>query len=1169
MANKKVTPKSITEPYKKRKGDFAPDLVGNQFTNGTSLFTLGNFSIETNLQPKEDITYETGVYSDIYTLDNLNLTESQSLALDSNSINVKLNLDPTDITKFAYYGSFYEFLRVSVEGIITKWKGSLYITDDLGGYSDMAKNTLLNYSYDELTNISKLTIPTLYVENNFGLITNDLGGFILDPADISNIKLNQTNYELKNDFGTFNLISYTGDTENVNPYISIEVEGEAFPSLGSVSFGTFKYHLKPKDDIVDRLFFDNLSDFENVLMNRLVSPKYTATFEAPIETESGVMVSTRKTYTWPTTDGYNIDIDTIEYSQYLEGLLRLASDYDRLKSNLMTRKYVSGSILEFDTDDGGESVDEQGRKINKLLKIYGREFDEVKKYVDSIQDARVVTYNKKDNMPDELIKNMAKTLGFDTIKSVTNNELLTYISTTNEVIFSGQSRTMSTKEIDIELWRRLIINAWWLFKSKGHRKVVEFLVNLFGLNECLINLDEHVYVAKDKLDVEDTFDKIEDVLSRELPEGITVDVDRDEYPIDEDGFPRVLPNTNDYYFQMDGFWYGNGSQSTIGNNPHYGPYDYGGKYFDKFRCFIDDFSGETTTILQTFTENVNLFPDYNKGDLEITFEDGKPLEDYGVDYAVNMLLNNRVSKNTNLNEAGFTIDKSRTGRGSLRLNFSTCGEDTCEIGCPEFRLDDINGVVTDENGTPLTQQCCLDYNFKYSSSEVGKIFKVGLTDEESTILDDYENNLKQTYGNDVITLNSNLCFWCEPTTFISDYNTYFNKVYSEYGVDGIVTLALKGGLIVRYNNGVESFINSLGNDKEGTLKTISDYYNNLYGNYYIMVHTDVNKAEVSERCCLVRGGQWNTVSGKEICSIPKPIEPVEDCVCELPDSCDYKQKGENYYNFGLLECTDYCDLLESGQNDSNLIYDGLIYDTFFGDGVKRSGYYNDGCYEEYYGLGSYTGYTDSGDPYLCSTAPCLWEECKGKEPGEIVTCDLEDISGSQRQFRDTSLKAKNEFSLATSPFFLASETMPFWFLSGCGFETCDVSCGCEVVECFNDIDTELTTREVEISLCKYYETVVNRRVIDEGTSNETLVTYRYSCSCPRRDSGYLDDGSFLYCLGDRVLNDDTTTVNELLKNGQPITNQDCCTEAYEFGRVITDDDGVTRCIGAYTKSLYE
>jgi len=54
------------------------------------------------------------------------------------------------------------------------------------------------------------------------------------------------------------LFGFTGDTEGVDPYIRVTVQGDAFPTLTGSSFGTFNYHLKPKDSVVYFLFFDRL-----------------------------------------------------------------------------------------------------------------------------------------------------------------------------------------------------------------------------------------------------------------------------------------------------------------------------------------------------------------------------------------------------------------------------------------------------------------------------------------------------------------------------------------------------------------------------------------------------------------------------------------------------------------------------------------------------------------------------------------------------------------------------------------------------------------------------------------------------------------------------------------------------------------------------------------------
>jgi hypothetical protein len=54
--------------------------------------------------------------------------------------------------------------------------------------------------------------------------------------------------------------------------------------------------------------------------------------------------------------------------------------------------------------------------MNKTLHIYGRNFDEINKYIKGISFSNVVTYDKQDNTPDIYLKNSV--LGWDLISSV-------------------------------------------------------------------------------------------------------------------------------------------------------------------------------------------------------------------------------------------------------------------------------------------------------------------------------------------------------------------------------------------------------------------------------------------------------------------------------------------------------------------------------------------------------------------------------------------------------------------------------------------------------------------------------------------------------------------------------------------------------------------------------
>jgi len=748
---RRVVPGALTKAYTKGETDFSPNLVGYQFTKSSSLFTLGNFSITTNVNPISGEVFNTGDFSDFYTLETLDLTQQQSEEIHNNSstLNVKLKYDKTNFLNYVFFGESRNFVEKEVLDIISKWKGAI-VLDGIN-----INNTVVNFSYDPDRDESHFKFSVYVTSNPYGLLTENVvetnNGVELNEAICSNIN----NYEIKNDYGSFDIIGYTGNTSS-DFYVKLKVKGLAWPNLqtSGLTSGIFSYLLKPKDKVIDYYFFDKLTDFQNHLLNRLVIPRYTAIFNVPETTVDGFVFGVEKRFTWPTSDGYNLDFKGRPYFEFLSGLLDLSSFLDKDSTNIIARRLVSRSILEFDTPPGDEPSD-NGQKVAKLLKIWGGEYDVIKRYIDGISFANNVTYDGVDNTADELIKMMAKNLGFDTIQTFSDNDLINYLAKTSNIIFSGESRSLSIQEMDTELWRRLVINAWWLFKSKGTRKVIEFLLNLFNIKECLIDLNEYVYLAKDRLDYNEVYESSLDYFgslfglgnqsligAESFLEGVgdtQLDVafnSIENFPIDTDGYPLVLPDTPNYYFQLNGFWYNGGETSdtkpnTNGNNPHFGPYDFGRAYFGKFTCFIDDFTPITSEIeLNTLT--FNYFTDYTLGSVEGTLQEiisinnntsttetvGEALPNYGSLYADVMTDDFRISGATLFN-AGSSTEVSNTGNKSFKINFRTGNIDQCFLKfCPETisfgTVGKSNGkVIYTENNVInfLNEECCDKYGY--------------------------------------------------------------------------------------------------------------------------------------------------------------------------------------------------------------------------------------------------------------------------------------------------------------------------------------------------------------------------------------------------------------------------------------------------------------------------
>jgi hypothetical protein len=229
-------------------------------------------------------------------------------------------------------------------------------------------------------------------------------------------------------------------------------------------------------------FFNQLKEFEGYLLSRRVSPKYTAEFKFPVKSDSGVILYVSKSVTWPVSDGYNIDFSTSEYVDYVSDLIEIASDNDLYSSDLMNRFLVTESISDFDTTPvhlDERHRDTSGQKMNKTLHIYGRQFDEINNFITGIAFANTVTYDKQNNTPDAYLKNLASVMGWDLISSVIENDLLSNYVKTAESDYSGESTGLTPVQADIELWRRIILNTPWIWKSKGARKSIEFLLRFW------------------------------------------------------------------------------------------------------------------------------------------------------------------------------------------------------------------------------------------------------------------------------------------------------------------------------------------------------------------------------------------------------------------------------------------------------------------------------------------------------------------------------------------------------------------------------------------------------------------------------------------------------------------------------------------------------------------
>ena len=598
---------------------FSDDLVGVQLVAGGGL-TNANFNFTTGITEKQNRTFNIGAFSDPISLSDLDLKSiEESKVLIAKNLQVYPNFDLSEITNFTLFGSLTKRISTSITRIINYFPASVEcLTNNLNFQTGL---TAVNISFNKILNETYLEIPLNWIRNPFDIdfTTNATRNFELSEVEQSplrNLTVQYKNYSIFVNNSEYNVV-FLDPTDETDNYLKLYVNGNPFSGMSAT---TDSIILRPNTNYTEKSFNDFFDEVEKFLLNRLIQPIYTATFQVPQENNDGTYTTTSQNITWPLDGLWNLDIRTNDFDKYLTTLNDLCEDLDSYNTNLISRFLTTGALKEFDTGD---------RKLEKVLQIYGRSFDEVRKFVMSLANMTSVNYNTGNDIPSQLLKNLAETLGWKTnISPISNESLLDSIFGTNqESNFPGYSRALTPDEINYQFYKNLILNAAYLFKSKGTRRSIEILLRLIGAPEALIDFNEYIYIADERINLsqfENQYLNISGGLYvQQLPvsdptdtfsimgvlySGFTlqttisgVTTTRLDYPMDSLGYPTAAQESEGYFFQIGGGWYESTpdhhmpeqvvetNQVFVGQNPNYQtvllPFNYGQTYLDRYRKF--------------------------------------------------------------------------------------------------------------------------------------------------------------------------------------------------------------------------------------------------------------------------------------------------------------------------------------------------------------------------------------------------------------------------------------------------------------------------------------------------------------------------------------------------------------------------------------------------------
>lgn len=442
----------------------------------------------------------------------LNTLSAATVPTEESTIVLKPNY--SSLKDFAYYGSAVELIRATVNDIVLRFPGGI-------SYYGEGKAPLVisgSPSYYLVSNEFDIDcwtggglISSGTVKNPMRVLAASYMNYVdSDGKDISAPSPNITGNCPNSIIGTVNV--------GGKPLL-IFMDGEGKKHLVTTSNDGGGVIIKPKQPFIDE-FWSTMDDFERVLLNRDTTPVYKAVFETPYFDETGYYYE-NKSYIWPTIDGFTPDITTGAFQGYLESLISLATFHDEFDSDNIWRMMTHESIKNLDWtyntrkgDDETDLTDFDTKGIGAIMRIYGRQFDDIKRYADNIKNSNTLSYDEKSNAPDYFLSDTIENDGWEAQHSAPFTDNANVVSATVKNL--GLTLYTSGKTsgfVNASFQRRLALSSNYIQSMKGTRRGIETILGMFGYQPDnattatttagYFNINEYVALANSGLSYDD------------------------------------------------------------------------------------------------------------------------------------------------------------------------------------------------------------------------------------------------------------------------------------------------------------------------------------------------------------------------------------------------------------------------------------------------------------------------------------------------------------------------------------------------------------------------------------------------------------------------------------------------------------------------------------------
>ncbi len=129
--------------------------------------------------------------------------------------------------------------------------------------------------------------------------------------------------------------------------------------------------------------------------------------------------------------------------------------------------------------------EDENKLIQKIMSLMGDQYDVLKNYIDNYLNINSRDYDPQKAVPDLLLKNIGDNFGWSFINSNSFKNLLEYY-------VGEETAGLSYKDVTSTIWRHILNNLIYIYKSKGTENSVRALLSTFGIPPDLLTVSNVV-----------------------------------------------------------------------------------------------------------------------------------------------------------------------------------------------------------------------------------------------------------------------------------------------------------------------------------------------------------------------------------------------------------------------------------------------------------------------------------------------------------------------------------------------------------------------------------------------------------------------------------------------------------------------------------------------------